>query len=161
MYRACSFTGHRYIARQHEQQLRSLVARAIEYTYANGCRTYYCGGALGFDTMAALEVIKYRVLHPDVRLCLLLPCINQDECWSPEQRERYEYILSLADHTEYISDEYTRGCMRERNLRLVARSDVLIAYCGRQNSGAAQTVRAAKERGIDIFNLFASASRPE
>ncbi len=157
MYSACSFTGHRQIEKSRVQKLRELIVRAIEYTYNNGCRAYYCGGALGFDTMAALEVIKFKILHPDVRLCLLLPCLNQDAAWKEEQKERYEYVLSCADHTEYTGEEYTKDCMRRRNIRLAESADVIVAYCGRNNSGAAQTVRIAREMGREVFNLYFAA----
>ncbi len=156
MYSVCSFTGHRQIDAKREQKLRTMVLRAIEYTYQNGCRTYCCGGALGFDTMAALEVIKFRVLHPDVKFNLLLPCVNQDSAWTIEQRDRYEYILSEANHIEYVSDEYKQGCMRKRNARLAECADVVVAYCGRQNSGSAQTVRMAMNLGREVFNLYSA-----
>ncbi len=161
MYTACSFTGHRIIPQNIKKKLVELIDRSIDYTYKNGCRAYYCGGALGFDTLCALEVIKYRVLHPDVRLYLLLPCIDQDISWSVEQRERYNYILSSADHVEYTSTEYTNDCMRRRNERLAECADVVIAYVGRQNSGSAQTVRIAKRSSKEVFNLYPTAHSRE
>ena len=68
----------------------------------------------------------------------------------------YEYILGRADSVEYLSEEYTDGCMRERNQRLVDLSDILIAYVSRYSSGAAQTVRMAEKAGKTVYNLYPS-----
>ena len=122
-YKSCSFTGHRYIKSEHRAHLCELLRRGIEYAYAEGCRTFYSGGALGCDTVAAREVIRFRIDHPDVRLVLLLPCVDQDAMWSDEQRDRYSYVLRSADEVRYVSDTYTDSCMRERNLMLAQYCD--------------------------------------
>ena len=152
--RACSFTGHRSIAPSHRDRIIPLTQRAIEYAYSEGCRDFYVGGALGFDTLAAREVIRFRMFHPDARLILLLPCMNQDERWSGSQRSAYEHILSSADEISYIAENYFDGCMRERNLRLAECADMVIAYVGRSRSGAAQTARMAESLGKKVYNLY-------
>ena len=153
----CSFTGHRNINKEHEGALPELVLRAIGYAYERGCRTFYSGGAIGFDTVAAREVIRFRMTHPDVRLVILVPCINQDAAWSYRQREAYSYILSSADEVIFVSSEPDcDGCMRERNRRLADRCDLMIAYVSRSYSGAAQTVRMADRAGKKIYNLYPS-----
>jgi uncharacterized phage-like protein YoqJ len=156
--KVCSFTGHRTVADGVYSSLAKLIDAAVDYAYKNGCRKFYTGGARGFDTMAARAVILYRISHPDVRLCLLLPCKNQSEKWCGSEVQSYEYILSVADEVEYVRDDYTDGCMRERNFKLAAVCDILIAYSGRQKSGSAQTVRFAKEAGKTVYNLYARAN---
>lgn len=152
--KTCSFTGHRRIEPLHEKTLPELLSRAVNYAYENGCRRFIAGGALGFDTLAAREVIKYRISHPDVSLVLALPCVNQDERWSARQRDAYSYVLSSANEVVYISEEFTDTCMKDRNRYLVEEADVLIAYASRSASGAGQTVRMAKKRGVQVYNLY-------
>ena len=152
--RACSFTGHRQIKFEHKKQLPSLLDRAISFAYSKGCRKFLTGGAVGFDTEAAREVIKFRISHPDISLVLVLPYINQSERWSDKQKEAYEYTLSMADEVIYVSEEYTDTCMKERNLRLAEEADILIAYVARDKSGSAQTVRMARSAGKEIYNLY-------
>ena len=154
LVRSCSFTGHREIESRHRETIGPLVVRAIEYAYNEGCRRFYLGGALGFDTIAAQKVILFRMTHPDAELHLLLPCKDQEKNWSYSQREMYGYILGQADTVTYVSDIYTDGCMRERNRLLAERGDIMIAYLGRPRSGAAQTVRMARELGKTVYNLF-------
>ena len=150
----CSFTGHRKIKKEHKGALPSLVARAIAYAYSKGVRTFLCGGAVGFDTCAAREVIKFRISHPDVRLVLALPCVEQDKLWSDAERDAYEYTLAVANEIIYVSEEYTPSCMRERNMRLASEADILVCYVGNSRSGAAQTVRMAERLGKEIYNLY-------
>ncbi len=150
----CSFTGHRVIAYEHRASLASLLEKAVEYAYAEGCRNFYCGGALGFDTMAAKTVITKRIICRDIRLILVLPCKNQSELWSEAEIGMYDFILSSADEVVYTSEEYNKGCMRKRNKYLAEVADMLIAFCGRDKSGSAQTVKIANEKGKTVFNLY-------
>ena len=83
----CSFTGHRIIKEDHLSSLDSLVYRAVEYAYNKGCRRFYTGGAIGFDTVCAKEIIRFKISHPDVKLILLLPCIDQDAKWNEMMEE--------------------------------------------------------------------------
>ena len=152
--KACAFTGHRTLPYTELNHIRSLLDRAIRYAYDEGCRVFYNGGAIGFDTEAAERVILFRDEHPDIRLVLLLPCRNQDAKWSERQRASYQRICDRADEVYYLSEEYTDGCMRERNEMLVERSDILIAYLSHWRSGAAQTVSFAKKKGIPVYNLY-------
>ena len=59
MYNACCFTGHRNIhpgeIKKTEEQIRLKVFDLID----KGVRTFYVGGALGFDTLAA-EVLMEK-----------------------------------------------------------------------------------------------------
>ena len=158
-YNACSFTGHRKIEDRHKAGIENMIARAVRYAYELGCRRFFSGGALGFDTLAAKEVIRFRMSHPDCTLGLILPCKNQNERWGDDDCRMYDYILAQADTVEYVSDEYTDSCMRERNGRLAVSCDVLIAYVGRERSGSGQTLRMAKELGIEVYNLFPALER--
>ena len=148
----CSFTGHRIIPAAHFVQLPSLIDRGIGYVYTHGCRRFLCGGAIGFDTMAAERVIAFRAAHPDVALEMILPCMDQDSLWSFEQKRAYRRILELADKVEYLTTVYYEGCMHARNRRLVRDCDFLIAYVTRQG-GAMQTLMLAEDMGKHIYNL--------
>lgn len=152
--KTCAFTGHRQIKYEHIREMRGLLSRAIEYAYSIGCRRFLAGGAVGFDTEAAREVLRFRLSHPDVSLVLVLPCVEQDLHWSDRQKDAYEYILNEANEVRYISDVYYDGCMKERNLVLAEECDVMIAYVSRSSSGAAQTVRMAERLGKKVYNLY-------
>ncbi len=150
----CSFTGHRIINSEHLNIIDTVIMRAIEYAYKQGCRTFISGGAIGFDTLAARQVILFRMIHSDVRLVMLLPCKNQDEKWNVRQKDTYSYIISVANEVEYISDEYTEDCMKKRNAALAERADMLVSYFSRRASGSWQTVRMAEKLGKTVYNIY-------
>ena len=132
--KACSFTGHRIIPKEKIDPLSDLLDRAIDYAYAEGCRTFYCGGALGFDTMSAKAIIKKRMLKPDMRLIIVVPCADQEAKWSNSEKDMYNYVISSADEVIYTSLSYTPDCMRRRNEYLAESCDMLIAFCGNENA---------------------------
>lgn len=153
---SCSFTGHRIIKNTHKARLGELTARAIAYAYDKGCRNFYTGGALGFDTLAAEEVLRFKSTHPDVRLCLVLPCRDQEKPWSDADKAVYKRIMEEADTAEYVNESYHENCMKERNARLVELCDILIAYVGKKMGGAAQTLRMAQRAEKERYNLYPS-----
>ncbi len=150
----CSFTGHRTIEIRHRPGIRAQIDLMVRTAYEGGCRDFYFGGAIGFDTLAAECVLEFRETHPDVTVNLVLPCRNQSSRWISSDVERYEAILLRADNVECLSEHYYDGCMRARNQRLVDIADVLIAYAGRDGTGTAQTVRMAKKKDIPILNAY-------
>lgn len=156
----CSFTGHRTIPDAHRATLPTLLRRAIAYAYGEGCRDFCTGGALGFDTMAAREVLLFRLQHSDVRLLLYLPCVDQDGKWHKKEQDAYRYLLGMADEVHYIENTYTPDCMRRRNQCLADVCDMMIAYVGHTRSGAAQTVSMAKRLGKPVYNLYTAADTP-
>ncbi len=155
----CAFTGHRNIKYEHRAGLPDLLQRAIGYAYDKGCRRFITGGALGFDTEAAREVIRFRMSHPDVSLIIFIPCLDQDAAWSARQRDFYDYMISAADEVKYISEKYDKNCMKRRNQAMAEECDILISYVGHERSGSSQTLRIATELGKECYNLYKSIDK--
>ena len=150
----CAFTGHRNIEQAHLVKLPDMLNRAINYAYGRGCRRFIVGGAIGFDTEAAKQVIRYRISHPDVSLVVYVPHLEQSEKWSARQKEIYDYILGEANEVCYISESYDRDCMRRRNKAMADACDIMIAYVSNSRSGSGQTARMAESLGKDIYNIY-------
>ena len=115
---------------------------------------FRAGGAVGFDTLAALCVLSAKENYPNIKLHLLLPCKNQTRGWSDGDIEKYNYILSQADSVRYVSEERAAGCMLKRDRALVDGADLCIAYCRRSTGGTAYTMSYAKERGVEVKNIY-------
>ena len=150
----CCFTGHRNIPSEHMLQLPKELDLQLDKLIICGVDIFRTGGALGFDTLAALKVIEKKELYSFIKLELILPCRDQTIGWSPRNKEIYNYIASRADKIEYVSDIYTSTCMHERNRRLVNGSDFCLAYCTSQKGGSAYTVSYAQKRGVEVIKLF-------
>lgn len=152
-YSACSFTGHRAIPNEIRNYLLGRVKDAVNYLYPRGIKTYLTGGAIGFDTLAAMAVIKCREVYKDIRLILVIPCRDQARTWTPHDVVVYENIKQLADEVVCLSEYYYNGCMHARNRYLIDNSDSCVCYLTRASGGTAYTIRYARERGLSVYNL--------
>ena len=64
------FTGHRILGRDELVLLPEALFRCLQEAYTDGYRRFFCGCALGFDTLAAFQVIRLRVqLCPGENIC--------------------------------------------------------------------------------------------
>jgi uncharacterized phage-like protein YoqJ len=107
--------------------------------YAPLCKSKH-NFALGFDTEAALVVLRLQEVHPQVKLILVLPYPAQSEKWTAEQRTVCENIKSRAEKIVYIDENYSRGCFHIRNRMLVDEAAVCVDYHTKQEGGTAYTV---------------------
>lgn len=149
----CCFTGHRRLPADRLDEISARLDETVERLVHEGVRYFGAGGALGFDTLAALSVLRMRQKYPQIRLILVLPCADQSDGWPADDRALYERIRAQADKVVLLSQRYAPGCMRRRNLYLVAHSSVCVCYLSRSRSGAAQTVRRAQREGVPVVNL--------
>lgn len=153
MSKICCFTGHRKIAASEYWWLSDKLDEIIAHFYACGYTVFRVGGALGFDTMVEKKVLALRDMGANVELELYLPCGDQAKAWNEEERRTYEEILRKADRVFCLYPTYTKGCMFERNRRMVDGSDLCIGYCQRPRSGSGYTISYAQSKGVHVLNL--------
>ena len=125
------------------------MIEAIEQGY----RYFGCGGALGFDTLAAQTVLRLREIYPEIRLILVLPCRDQTRGWKQADVAEYDRIMKAADKVTYTSEQYYSGCMHKRNRHLVDNSSLCICYLTEQSGGTAYSVNYARSQGLKIINV--------
>lgn len=153
VWQSCCFTGHRAINQQAAGLADRLCCELETLINNRGVKTFYAGGALGFDTLAAECVLGLKGKYPFIRLCLALPCRNQSEKWSAADKERYGAILQRADSVYYVSDVYTDSCMLLRNDYMVENSRYCICYLRHSGGGTYYTVNRAKAMGRELIEL--------
>lgn len=149
----CCFTGHRFIEPQEAEKVFIKTKEDISLLASKGVKYFGAGGAIGFDTIAALAVLSVREINPEIKLILVLPCKNQTRFWKQADIDIYKYIKSKADKVKYVSNQYYDGCMQKRNRRLVDCSSYCICYLKNDQSGTAYTVNYAKQQGLKIINI--------
>lgn len=150
--KTCCFTGHREINDNIQKVVKVLEIEIIKLI-ENGYCYFGAGGALGFDTIAAQTVLHLRKQYPHIKLILVLPCINQANNWSYEDREVYEELKQKADKIVYTSKDYSRGCMHKRNRHLVDNSSACICYLTKNKGGTFYTVNYANSKKVRIINI--------
>ena len=150
---ACCFSGHRDIPAGERERLERLLDKYICDISACGRKSFICGGARGFDTLAARAVLRARARDGAVRLSLVIPYRGMEKRWPEWDRLEFEDILAQADSVRYIAEEYDRDCMLRRDRYMVEHSDICVAYLTRDTGGTAYTVAYALKRGIEVVNL--------
>lgn len=150
---ACCFTGHRSIPAGELCELKEKLYNTVKKLISDGITDFYTGGALGFDTLAALTVLKLRKEYTHISLHIIVPCENQEKKWSSENKELYRKINERADEVKILSPVYFSGCMQIRNRHMVDSSSICVAYLKEKTGGTASTVRYAEKQGKVIINL--------
>lgn len=154
MERTVCFTGHRHISDDDYAKLFDTLLQVIEQQILAGAKVFRTGGALGFDTMAALAVLSLRKRFPEIQLELILPCPSQTRGWSEDDTVLYEQIKSQANAVHYVSTGYYKGVLQQRNRVLVENADVCVAYLRNSSSGGtAYTASFALKKGLELVNL--------
>lgn len=149
--KCCCFTGHREIAEEQIPHICAEADRMIIELAEKGITVFYCGGAEGFDTLAAEAVLRVRENNPLIRLHLALPYPKQRKK-ETEASIRYETIKAQADEVVFVSPQYMRGCMQKRNRYMVEQSGVCVAYLleGKETGGTKYTVEYAQKKGLEL-----------
>ena len=146
MYRV-AFTGHRspvgdFPAEAAREKLLELAE--------SGADTFYCGMARGCDLFCGEALCEIKKTAP-VRLIACVPCRGQERFYTAAEKRQYQNVLSAADETVVLHDEYTSGCMFERNRYMIDRCDVVLAYLRSDHGGTHYTVRYAEKKGKRII----------
>ena len=85
----CCFTGHRNLPAEHLPAIPSLLDDTVAELIGRGIVDFACGGARGFDTLAAQSVLRARAACPFLRLLLFLPCRDQTRGWPSKDAAVY------------------------------------------------------------------------
>lgn len=158
--KVCAFTGHRPSklpwrydeADERCVALKAALAEQIAKLVEAGFTQFLSGMAEATDTWSALSVLSLREKNPAIKLHCILPCTAQAEKWSASSRDLYRSILERADSVVYVSRDYHKDCMLERNRFLVEHADLLLAvYNGVRRSGTGATVNSARKMGREII----------
>ena len=150
MKNSVCFTGHRSVGSDFNSER---LDEYINLMLDKGVKTFIVGGALGFDTIVAKRILDLKKKNANVELHVYVPCSNQSEKWGIFDKMTYNKILKQADYVDMNDRLYYDGCMRERNYKMVDNSSYCICYFNGKSSGTSQTVRYAKRRGLEIYNV--------
>jgi len=149
--KTCFFCGHRDLPEVLYPEVQSKLEREILALIGHGVIYFGVGAAVGFDTLAALTVLKLKRHHPQVKLALILPCKNHD--FGQDAPELFEQISTGADKIVYTAERYFNGCMYKRNRQMAGASAWCVCYLERDTGTTAYTVNYAQSLGVRIVNL--------
>ena len=150
---SCCFTGHRLIPPELVGNIIRTLDLEIRWLFSHGVDTFYTGGALGFDLLAARSVISARNEGLPIKLIIAVPCPDQDRGYPRWDRSEYRLQLAQADQVIRVSEFYFKGCMLVRDRYMVDRSAYCVCWLTEKSGGTAYTVSYAKKRGCQVINL--------
>lgn len=141
-----AITGHRRLPPGAGIVVRETIAMLVaRYPGA----TWRAGGAIGTDQIATDVLLG---LGQIVHLILPFPLEIQAARWTPIQIRQLHDQIARASHVEVLSQRYHVSGYHQRNLRLLERADVLVAFTdGRSAGGTASVIRQAKRGGIPVI----------
>ena len=156
----CFFTGHRSVPDLNKNNLVAAMRSTVSFLYSKGVTSFHAGGALGFDTLAAAEIVDLRRTHPGMRLVLNLPFPNQADHWNENSKRIYYFFLQKADEVHYASlrnatdRDTARRFLLMRNRAMADASLYCITYFTGTRGGTSYTVSYAEKTGCEIINLY-------
>jgi len=150
----CCFTGHRPgKMKWGEEEIKPLLAKAIEDAIKDGYVTFITGMAMGTDIWAGEIILQMKKSYSNIHLICALPHPGFESRRSDEEKKRFNDIVKNADLVKVINDRYFNGCYQVRNEWMVSKSNLVIAVFDGQKSGTANTIAYAKRIGVCVNNV--------
>ncbi len=154
--RTVCFSGHRPEKLPYEGNARSPVTRIIKSilyktildSIEEGYDTFITGLARGIDLWAGEIILELKAQGEKINLVAVAPYRGHGKYFSGNEKFLLGNILLKAEKTVYISEEYTRSCMRMRNEYMVDHSGKLIAVISDYRSGTGATIKYAQKQGV-------------
>ena len=151
----CCFTGHRPNKLVYsEDEIKSLLEKAIEKAISYGYVTFITGMAQGTDIWAAEIVIEKKKSNPALHLICAVPYPEFEKRKSEYEEKRYKNIIENADYTKVICERYFKACYQRRNEFMVDHSNLVIAVWNGMASGTKNTIDYAKRKGVKVVNIL-------
>ena len=137
---SCALTGHRVLPDTFD---RKLLFDELEGLIKEGCTSFFCGMAEGFDLLSLQFLVELKESYP-IYIEACVPFKGQERTFSHPYRLLYTDLIKKCDRVTYLFENYKNGCFLVRDRYMVDCSDLLFAYCTRSSGGSAYTVRYAK-----------------
>ena len=146
-----AFFGHRYIDNLFkveellEEQIRKLIN---EKEYVD----FLVGRNGDFDQCASSTVLRVRKNVRDDNSSLILVLAYPTAEYLNNEEYFHDYY-SDVDISYAASKAHPKSAIQIRNREMVDRADLIICYIGKEEGGAWQTLKYAKDKEKAIINL--------
>lgn len=130
--------------------IKSVLYKEIIESAENGYTSFVTGLARGVDLWAGEMVMELKARGMPLKLIAAAPYRGHGKNFKGKDKFTLGNILLKADEIVYVSESYSRECMRLRNEYMVDRSHKLIAVVSDYRSGTGQTIRYAEKKRIKV-----------
>lgn len=143
---ACLIIGHRIFPIEEKDEIFNCLNQEILLLLQNGIHDFYLSTTNGFDALAAQCLFHLKKEHA-LSLCLVLPFPSSTDKWKLQDQQTHQYILSHADQTTYIAQQYRRGIMQQQSRFVADQCNICLCYLTKQHGHTAYTVQYYKKQG--------------
>ena len=154
MMGSCALTGHRILPDTFNKRL---LFDELEHIIKQGCNTFFCGMAEGFDLLSLQLLVELKESYP-IYIEACVPFKGQEKSFSQENRLLYRDLIKKCDRVTTLFEGYKNGCFLVRDRYMVDCSDFLFAYCIQNEGGTAYTVRYANSLKKQV--IYSKAGAP-
>ena len=145
------FSGNREIPAEEMNYVLLRTETMIRSILHFGYRTFLCGMAMGFDSIAFDILQKMKAEYPDIKVVACVPCKGQEKYFPEDEKKAYRRRIEQADRVICFSEKYTRYCMMERNIFMVDHSDIVVGYSRKTSGGTVNTLDYAKRKCREVM----------
>lgn len=133
--------------------IKLIIRRELEQFLDEGLEWVIISGQLGTELWAAEVVFELQNEHPELKLGVFTPFLNQEENWKDMNKELYEGVMAQADFVEAISKRPYEGPwqFRLKNKFFVEKSDALILFYDQEKEGGPKYLYEAAKRYAEAF----------
>ena len=150
--KSCCFTGHRKLPDSQRAAIMAKTEAEVRKLLSGGINRFLLGGAVGYDAEVAKLLFRLKNECRGIKVVLIYPFDGYTDRWNDAQKAEYAKLLPQYDDVIRASERSGREAYLLRNRMLVDSSAVCIAFCQKQRSGTAYTVRYAKAQGLAVIN---------
>lgn len=138
---SCVFIGHGEAYGVDNAELHNVIKNAIE----QGVTLFLNGGMGHFDYICAQTVTELKKDYPDIRSELVIPYLT----FQPRTMEYFDSSIYPDGFEKY----HFKAAIPKRNRWMVDRSQIAICYVTHGWGGAAQTMKYAIKKNLQIINI--------
>ena len=145
--KTCCIIGHRRKSlKGSEKMIRQMLTVEIGRMVSTGITVFISGMADGAELWAA-DIICRMKKKEDLKLVCALPFPGMEKKLSEKAGKRFSEILSKADQTEILSEEYSEECFSKRDRWMIDHASRVIAVYNGAPGGTRRAIEYAREAG--------------
>ncbi|NMD70365.1 DUF1273 family protein [Bacillus sp. DNRA2] len=128
--------------------IKLALKKELELLLDEGLEWVIISGQLGTELWAAEVVFDLQCQHPELKLGLITPFLNQEENWNEQNKELYESVLIGADFVDSITKKKYEGPwqFRLKNQFFIEKSDALILFYDQEKEGGPKYLFEAAQK---------------
>lgn len=132
--------GIKYIKKAIKQQLEIFIENGLEWILISG--------QLGVELWTAEIVFEMKKFYSHLKLAVFTPYLSQEENWNELNKEKYQKIISRADHVDSITKiKYSSPQqLTLKNQFLVAKSEGILLLYDEEKEGTPKFILNEAEK---------------